>query len=664
MMDRREFLALLGGGLIVFVDEIEAQESGRSGRRGETPQTIGAWLHIAEDGVVSVYTGKAEVGQNTRTALTQAAAEELSLPASSVRLVMADTDRTPWDAGTFGSQSTPRMAPQLRRAAAAARERLLDLAAAKWHADRALLVVANGEISHPTNGETLGFGELTKGKKVVESIGDPKIARPKGEAVPKVNGRDFVTGRHQYSSDVALPGMLFGRVVRPPSFGAKLVTAEAPPGATFVREGDFAGVTAATPQEADRLAAAVRAEWKAAPQISQRELFDHLKKTATARAPNARGSVEEALKSAAVKLSATYTVAYIAHAPLEPRAAVAEWGEGKLTVWTGTQRPFGVRSELAQAFGLPEERVRVIVPDTGSAYGGKHSGEAAVEAARLAKAAGKPVKLVWTREEEFTWAYFRPAGVIEVSSGATRDGVLTAWEFINYNSGGSAIQPLYDIANQKVAFYPAQSPLKQGSYRALSATANHFARESHMDEIAAALKLDPVAFRLKNIKDGRLRGVLEAVAGKAPKNAGIACGFEKGSYVATAAQVAEANGGIRVERLIVAFDCGPVVNPAHLRNQVEGGVLMGLGGALSEAIEFENGRILNPRFSRYRVPRFRDIPEIETILIDRKDVSSAGAGETPIVCLAPAIANAVARATGRRLRSMPMSLRESAGAAA
>ena len=191
--------------------------------------------------------------------------------------------------------------------------------------------------------------------------------------------------------------------------------------------------------------------------------------------------------------------------------------------------------------------MRVIVPDTGSGYGGKHTGEAAVEAARLAKAAGKPVKLVWTREEEFTWAYFRPAGVIDVKAGAKKDGTLTAWEFHNYNSGGSALATPYDVANRRTEFHSAESPLQQGSYRGLAATANHFARESHMDDLAHAVGMDPLAFRLKNLKDDRLRAVLEAAAkqfgwGKAkPADGhgfGIACGTEKGSYVATCAEVA------------------------------------------------------------------------------------------------------------------------------
>ena len=659
---RRGFFGLAGGGLVVAL-ALPGQESGGRRRRGPggagLPREISAWLHIGEDGAVTVYTGKVEVGQNARTSLTQAVAEELRCPLEAVRLVMGDTAQTPYDAGTFGSMSTPVMAPQLRRVAATAREMLLDLAAERWQAERASLTVAGGKVRRGSGAEALGFGELTRGQKLLRTIAaEAPVARPEGRSARKVNGGDIVTGKHQYTPDLRRPGMLHGRVLRPSSFGAKLVavdTSGAAAGVTVVRDGDFVGVAAADAHTATRALESLKAEWQTTPQPSSRELFDILKNKAGKGSGHAAGSIDQGLAEADHKHQATYTVAYIAHAPLEPRAAVAEWTDGNLTVWTGTQRPFGVRAELAQAFGIPESRVRVIVPDTGSGYGGKHTGEAAVEAARLAKAAGKPVKLVWTREEEFTWAYARPAGVIEVSSGMRRDGTILAWDFHNYNSGGSAIRTLYDIPHQRIEFHPAPSPLRQGSYRGLAATANHFARETHMDELAQLVGMDPLEFRLKNLKDPRLRAVLQAAAERfhwspGRKAVGIAGGFEKNSYIATCAEVAEG----KIVRVVAAFDCGAVVNPDHLKNQIEGSIVMGIGGALFESLDFADGRILNPRFSRYRVPRFSDTPVIETVLVDRKDLPSAGAGETPIVCLAPAVGNALFAATGRRLRSMPL----------
>ena len=662
-LDRRDFIGLLGGGLLV-VFSAGAQESGRGRGRGESlPQDLDAWLHIGEDGRITIYTGKTEVGQNIRTSLSQAAAEELHCPLDHVQLIMADTALTPFDMGTFGSRTTPTMAPQVRRAAATAREALLDLAAERWKADRTALQIAEGKVVFTRGDQSAGFGELTRGQKLTRTIPrDIAVARPLGKPAAKVAGRDMVTGAHKYTPDLTRPGMLYGRVLRPPAFGATLVSFDAPtlPGVTVVHEKDFAGIAAPDAQSAAAALAQIKAEWKRepAPVSSGTALYDHLKKTASPGEPEGHGSITDGMSSAAVRISATYTVAYIAHAPLEPRAALAEWEGGKLTVWTGSQRPFGVRQELAAAFGMPEDRIRVIVPDTGSAYGGKHSGECAIEAARLSKAAGKPVKLVWSREEEFTWAYFRPAGVIEVSSGASRDGSILAWEFHNYNSGGSGLVGLYEIPNQRNVFHPAESPLRQGSYRGLAATANHFAREVHIDELAHALQMDPLEFRLKNIKDPRLRAVLQAAAAQfgwgSAKGIGLSCGFEKNGYIATCAQVAIQSGRIRVLRVVEAFDCGAVVNPAQLKNQIGGAISMALGGALFEQVQFADGQIRNPRFSAYRVPRFSDMPEIEVVLVDRPDLPSAGAGETPIVGLAPAVSNAIFNLNGTRLRSMPL----------
>jgi isoquinoline 1-oxidoreductase len=681
-LSRRAFFGIVGGGVVVALLLREQPLFGqRGGFRGQMPKELGAWMHIGENSIVTVYTGKVELGQNIRTSLTQVVAEEMRMPAARIQIVMADTALTPFDMGTFGSMTSRVMASQLRKVGAAARELLLDLAAEQGKIDRGALEARDGIIVETKGKRKFEFGQLTKGKKLVKVIESDVSTTPvaewkiAGTSAPKVDGRAFVTGSHKYASDIKRPGMLFGKVLRPPSFNAKLTSvetraAEAMAGVTVVHRGSFVGVAAATEQTAVRALAAIRAEWKSTPQqTSDEELFKYLKEhPAAARgfggaSRQVKGSVADGLEAADQKLTATYTIAYIAHAPLEPRAAVAEWSDGKLTVWTGTQRPFGVRGELAGALDMAAGDVRVIVPDTGSGYGGKHTGEAALEAARLAKAAGKPVKVVWTREEEFTWAYFRPAGVIDVTAGVKQDGTLTAWEFHNYNSGGSAIRTPYDVANQRVEFHGAESPLRQGSYRALAATANHFARESHLDDLAHALKLDPLKFRLKNLKDKRLRAVLEAAAAKfgwdktkreAGHGFGIAGGTEKGSYVATCAEVAVDKGRVRVVRLVTAFECGTILNPEHLKNQIEGALVMGLGGALFEAIRFAKGKVLNPRFSDYRVPRFADTPVMETVLLNRKDLPSAGAGETPIVAVAPAVGNAIFAATGIRLRSMPM----------
>ena len=685
-LDRREFFRFLGAGILVVSVLKQAaltQESGgaRAGRDDSLPKEIDAWLHLGENGKVTVYTGKVEMGQNIRTSLSQGVAEELHVPISAIEMVMGDTQLTPFDMGTFGSRTTPTMNLQLRKVAAAARELLIGLAAAQWQTDRQRLIAADGKVTDPKTRRSVEYAALAKGQQLTQSIpaDGPLIPATSwtvaGQSVPKVDGRDFVTGKHRYPSDHKLPDCWQGKVLRPPSFGATLLSVDSQKaeqmGATVVHDGNFVGVAAPDAGLATAAVAAIRAEWKSEPQPSSKELFDYLRKNPVeGRDPTGdgdryeTGNVDQAMASAEHRLQQTYTVSYIAHVPLEPRAALAKWEGDNLTVWTGTQRPFGVRGELAEAFRIPEDRVRVLMPDTGSGYGGKHTGETAIEAARLARAAKRPIKVVWTREEEFTWAYFRPAGVIDVVSGARSDGTITAWEFHNYNSGSAGIRTYYAIPNQRIVFHATRSPLRQGSYRALAATANHFARESHMDEVAHAVKMDPLEFRLKNLNDERLRAVFEAAAkkfgwGKSPapgQGFGMGGGYEKLGNIATFVEVSvdRKSGEVKVVRVVSAFECGAVVNPDNLRNQIQGSNVQGLGGALFEAIEFEQGKILNGRMSEYRVPRFSDVPVLETVLLDRKDIPSVGAGECPMVGLAPAIANAIYHATGVRLRSLPL----------
>ena len=683
-LDRRAFFKVLGSGVIVglSIKSGLSQESGKISNphsEEELPNSIAAWIHIAADGRVTVYTGKVEMGQNIRTSLSQQVAEELRVPLSSVQLVMGDTHLTPFDRGTFGSRTTPTMGSWLRSIASSARSLLIDMAAERWHADGASLVAKDGLITEPKTNRSISYGELTRGQQMVKVVDDRQAITPAkdwriaGTAVPKIDGRAFVTGKHKYTSDMKLPGMLYGKMVRASAFQATLVSVDSAeiekmPGVQVVRDSNFVGVVSADEYAAANALKRLRVQWKTVTQPSENELFNYLRNNPEGgddRDEHLVGSVDKGRASAAKKLAQTYTVAYIAHVPLEPRAALAEWNGDQLTVWTGTQRPFGVRDDLAQTFRIPKESVRVVVPDTGSAYGGKHIGDAAIEAARLAKTAAKPVKVVWTREEEFTWAYFRPAGVIDVKGGVDEQGNVVVWEFDNYNSGPAAIGTPYNIANQRIEFHPANSPLRQGSYRGLAATANHFARETHMDELAHLVGIDPLEFRLKNLTEPRLRAVLQTAANRigwkesksSPTRAlGIAGGMEKGGYVATCAEVSvdRTNGTVKIVRIAEAFECGAIVNPQGLKNQIEGAIVQAIGGALFESIHFKNGRILNPHLAGYRVPRFTDTPVIEIDMLDRKDLPSAGAGETPIVGLAPAVGNAIFAATGIRLRSLPL----------
>jgi isoquinoline 1-oxidoreductase len=687
-VNRRDFLrvfGVMGGGLIVAASiRLEAQqESGRGGGAGQAASDLEAWIHIDEKGRATAFTGKVEIGQNARTSLSQVVADELRMPIASVTMVMADTDLVPFDQGTFGSRTTPAMAPLVARAAATAREMLIDLAAQRWKVERASLSADAGRVRDAA-GRTIGYGELTAGKRLAGRVtATPETVdrwKLRGTPVKKVDGPAIVTGAHAFTPDLVRPKMAYGVLIRPPVYGGTPTAVDdtatrAMAGVRVVRDGNLIGVIGPSTRVVRRAAAAMKVDWTSPTgQPSSENVYEHLKKPVRATpaggggrgggAPRVAGDVARGRADAARVIEASYLIPYIAHVPLEPRAAVAEWTDGRVTVWTGTQRPFGVRSEVASAFGLAEDRVRVIVPDMGSGYGGKHTGEQAIEAARLARAAGQPVKLVYARDEEFTWGYFRPGGVIDVKAGLDRDGRITFWEFDNYNSGNAGLPTPYVVANQRVAFHASDSPLRQGSYRGLAATANHYAREMHMDALARAAGQDAVAFRVKHLENARIRAVLEAAASKIgwPKpsrqglSLGIACGTEKGSYVGTAVEAAKTPDGFAITRVVVSFECGAIVNPDGLRNQVEGSIVQGLGGALFEAVKFAGGRILNGTMASYRVPRFKDVPPIEVVLLDRRDLPSAGAGETPIVCIAPAIGSAVRR-FGEVLPQLPVTLK-------
>ena len=682
-VDRRQFFKITGGGLIVaFVlkDIFSFDNETPHSETSSTTAGVESWIHIAGDGTVTVYTGKVEVGQNIRTSLSQIVAEELMVPVMAIKMVMGDTDLVPHDAGTFGSRTTPQMGTQLRKAAATARQALMDMAAKKWNTTATALKTENGMVLNTSTNEKINYGAITKGEKLLITISDnvPVIAardwKVAGKSLPKVDQRNFITGKHTYVSDMKLPGMLYGKVLRAPSYGANLIDADLTqakniPGVIVVKDGDFVGVAAVDLKTATKALQSINAKWEEKKdQPSNSNIFEYLLKNPSGEgggrnSGTTSGNVEQGLTEAEFKHAVTYNIHYIAHVPLEPRAAVAEWVDGKLTAWTGTQRPFGVQEELAQVFKLDKKNVRVIMPDTGSGYGGKHSGETAIEAARLAKETNKPVKVVWTREEEFVWAYFRPGGVIEVNAGVKKDGTITAWKFINYNSGGAGLETQYKVGNKHTAHVRSNSPLRQGSYRGLASTANVFARECHMDDLARLIKMDPLAFRIKNLQDERLIAVLKSAAenfgwnGSKTKDHGhgIAGGFEKGGYVGTCAEI-KVNGDkeVKVVRIIQAFECGAIINPHHLEQQVMGSVVQALGGALFEAIEFANGKILNSSLSAYRVPRFSDMPKIDIVLIDRKDLPSAGAGEAAIIGIAPAIRNAIMDATGKALNTLPM----------
>jgi isoquinoline 1-oxidoreductase len=611
----------------------------------------GAWLHVTSDGVVSAFTGKVDVGQDNCTALRLLVAEGLRVPLASVRLAMGDTDLCPYDMGTFGSRSMPDAGSALAKAAAFAR------AARPVRAGERRLELVKGEpdVIRASEWRSAGKGHVPEGMLGV------------------------VTGARRFISDLTTPGLRYGAVLRPPVVGATLRDVDSGAladfeGAELVRTPKVTGVVAPSLAGARLALASLKVEWDVPDAPSRADLETFLRSHPVSEGGgwvqalhDEQGEPDAVLAVSEVRIQATYTTAYIAPAALETRAALAIWDDERLTVWVGTQTPFGTRAQVAAELDVAEEQVRVIVPPTGGGFGGKHGGGVALEAAIMAREVGAPVKVAWSRHEEFTSGTLRPAAVIDVDAAVAPDAKLTAWTFTNINSGPAAIGVPYEVANRRLEYLPSSSPLLQASYRALAATANNFARESHIDELARRLGMDPVEFRLRNLDDARLVSVLTGASDRfgwrigAGLGQGIALGFEKGGRVATAVQVAEVDGRLKVVRIVTAYECGAVVNPRTVLNQIEGATIMALGGALFEAIEFSSGVITNGSFSSYRVPRFSDVPPIEVVLLDRPDLASAGAGETPMICVAPAIANAVFDLTGRRLRSLPLDLEGTAG---
>lgn len=595
---RREALQSLGFGLFLYA---------------------GAPLRIESEpgGIIAVYTGKSELGQGLQTLLSQAVAEELRVPVAKIRMVMGDTELCPDDGGTWASLTTPQTVPAIR--AAAARKR-------------------GGPLTPPAEWKVLG------------------------SPTRDVRGPAIVTGAQVYPTDVRIDGMLHARIVRAPAYTASLVEAS---GASLLRDGDFIAAIAPDPITAANAAALIHAQWQPKPftvnPSDHAALAAYFQANSTppvqqvAKYPplTRRGDVEKALAEGEHKHTSRYWLPYIAHTPLEPRAAIAIWKDGGVEIHSGSQAPFVVRAQVARALGIPEAKVRIRTAGPGGAFGGKQSGEVEVEAARLARAANATVRLAWSREEEFTCSYHRPAGVVEIESARDAQGHLTAWRHRNYNSGAPALPTPYDTPNVSCEFHRSPSPVRQGSYRSLAAVANIFARESHMDECAAEAHIDPREFRLKNLADPRMKHVI-AQLGTEP--GGFACTLEKDARIALLVQLAITGKQIRLLRFSYVGDYGAVLNPSNLRNQIMGALIQGIGGALREEVLFDAQTQTTRALSTYEVPRFSDTPEIDIRLIDRRDVDAAGAGEAAITLVAPAIANAVFLATGRRLRDLPLQL--------
>jgi len=685
-LDRREFLKLSGGGLFILfsVRGAFSLEQERGGQRGY-PDDINAYLKIGEDGRVTCYSGKIEMGQGNTTALAQMIAEELEVPPDAVDMVMGDTRLCPWDGGTNGSRSIKYFGPALRAAGAEAREVLVQLAADRLKLPPSRLRAENGFVVDRNDTRTkVAFGALVKGKRLdrrLDSKPAPKKAadcRVIGKSVPVGNAVDKVTGRAKFAGDIRLPGMLYGKVLRPPAHGAQLKSVDVAaarrfPGAQVVQDGDFVAVVHPRPDSADAAFALITADWVRPPAlVNDRNIREHLiAQRGEGRIVEERGDLAKGRQQAALGFNETYFTPYIAHAATETHSALADVRAGEATVWASTQRPFGVQGEVARAVGLADEKVRVITPLVGSGFGGKSAGPQAVEAARLSKLAGAPVQVVWSRQEEFFNDTFRPAAYVSIDSGLDASGKIAFWDFQVFFAGDRSSQMIYDTAHVRTRSVGGfggggPHPFGTGAWRGPGSNTNIFARESHIDVMAARAGMDPVEFRLKNLADTRMTRVLKAAAeafkwspAKAPSRRGVGVALLDylNTYLAAMAEIAvdEAAGRIRVKRVTVAQDLGQVVNPEGTMMQMEGCVVMGLSSVLTEEIRFDGGEIRNENFDSYEITRFSQVPEIQTVLVDNPDLAPQGCGEPTITCMAALLANALFDATGVRLFRLPLS---------
>jgi len=682
---------------------------------------LDAWLRIDPSGTVTIFTGKIELGQGIGTALSQIAADELDLDLKRVDVVHGDTARTPDEGQTAGSLSVEQSGTALRYACAEAREILLTAAAAKLGVPAADLTVRDGTIGAPggarvTYWDLAGDADL---KREATAKATPKPPSEHAWVGKSIRRRDIpkkFTGGAVYVQDVRLPGMVFGRVVRPPSPGAELSSvdearARSLPGVVaVVRDGSFLAVAATREEQAIRAREALKqsARWKETESLPPSG--DALYRDLMARPAPAQTVSEKAAPAAAAAvktLDALYTRPYQCHGSIGPSCAVAQWQDGRLTVWTHSQGVFPLRGDLAKAFGVEANDIRCIHAEGAGCYGHNGADDVALDAALLARATGgRPVKLQWMRDDEFMWEPYGSAMVMKLSGGIDAQGNVVAWSHevwshphstrpgsssginllaarhlarpsapvlpadVPQPAGGSdrnAI-PLYDFGNVKVVkHYVAEAPLRTSALRTLGGYANVFALESFVDELATAAGADPVEFRLRHLKDARARAVIEAAAQRAGWTPGAKGDGARGRGIAFAryknlacycAMVADAAvdrawGRVRVTRVVAAVDAGQIVNPDGVVNQIEGGIIQSASWTLKESVRFDRTRVTTRSWADYPIVRFDEVPEVEVVLLNRPSERFLGVGEGAHGPAAAAIANALAHATGRRLRALP-----------
>lgn len=650
---------------------------------GDAPQELlEGRIVVASDGSIVARSGKVEYGQGIRTGFARMVSEELGVPLERVHVELGETDTAPWDMGTFGSMSTAVDGAKLRKAAVFARAQLLERASERLAVPAGQLTCEGGAVRAP-DGRSLTFSELTADKPLSGEIPQANDASGGGAPVSDVplrlEGLEIVTGRRRYPADVRLPGMLRGAVLHGPSFDSRLVAldergaGEMPGVVGVVRDGDFAGVIAEREEQARAALDAMHATWASRENAPSKPIELTLRR---------EGDIDRALERAARTLEASYHVPHIAHAALCPSAALADVRDDGVHLYVATQRPFGLKDEVAQLLRISPEAVHVHPQAMGGMFGRGGMNDAALEAARLSSAVRRPVLVQWTRPEEFRLSPARPLLDATIRAGTDATGRIIGWRstsrtnpftygagaaarVVELTSGRNAV-PAYAIENMEVTLNVRPAAIRTGAFRSLAAAPNIFATESFLDELAELSEQDPIAFRLRHVDDPRLARVLEAVRERSRwdershdgRALGVACAIYHGTYVAQVVQVcAPSSGSARLERAWCVVDAGRLVHPDGARNQIEGGIQHAASCALLEELAVCEGGIRTATWHDYPIATFCDAPaEIDVSFIADPATASSGVGEPGFVPVAAALANAIYAATKVRLRRLPLAL--------
>jgi len=723
-VSRRDFLRAGGSVVVSFAlgavlpkwIGAQATASGTDVGKPLDPHQVDSCLAFHADGSVTIYTSKVDVGTGLRTAMSQMAAEELGIPIERISVVEGDTALTPDHGGTGGSSGIPRGAVDVRQAAATARQAILNLGAEQLKRPAAELALADGSVRPSAGGDGVSIAALIGGKRLDLQV-DPKapLREPAsytvvGKPILRADVRGKCTGQRVYIQDLTVPGMLHGRVIRPPAVGAKLVSVDESsiqniPDVRVVRIESFLGVVAKDEWAAVRAARELRATWTDWSGLPGSDgLDEHVRQSALDHDEVLvnRGDTDAALSAAAKQLSAAYTWPCQSHASLGPSCAVADVRPDGATVWTSSQGTYGLRTNLAKVFGIEENKLRVIFLDGAGSYGGNGNDDAAADALLLSRQVGKPVRVQWMRQDEHGWDPKGPPQVLELRGGIDADGRIVAWDTQMWlpttvpgnrpllavdaagipqahGQGAGAVSqngdPPYSVPNLRAtAHWLKETPLRPSNLRAPGKIANVFAVEGFADEIASDAGIDAVEFRLRGLSDPRAIDVLKRAAemiGWQPRKSpnprplegpllmGRGVGYvrykQAENYVAVAMEVGvdRASGGVQIQRITCAHDCGLVINPDGLRNQIEGCIVQTLSRALHEEVKFNRSRVTSVDWATYPILTFPEVPPIEVALIDRPKVPPFGAGEAATAPVAAALANAIFDATGVRMRSVP-----------